>query len=74
MLKSKENPEGMKPSGYKMTYKNSAFPFKSPVKNKKGKQHSHVDSGGRYHTQAEYEKASEKFFDPKVVALAKSQR
>jgi len=28
----KENPEGMKPSGYKMKYKKSAFPFKSPAK------------------------------------------
>ena len=29
----KKNPSGMKPSGFKMKYKNSAFPFKgSPVK------------------------------------------
>ena len=28
----KENPGGMKPSGYKMKYNNSAFPFKSPLK------------------------------------------
>mgnify|MGYP003118627867 CR=1 FL=1 len=28
-----KNPDGMKPSGYKMKYKNSAFPFKgSPAK------------------------------------------
>ena len=29
MPKFKENPDGMKPSGYKMKYTNSAFPFKS---------------------------------------------
>ena len=28
----KENPGGMKPSGYKMKYSNSAFPFKSPMR------------------------------------------
>jgi len=27
----KKNPNGMKPSGYKMKYKKSAFPFKSPL-------------------------------------------
>ena len=35
----KENPEGMKPSGYKMKYKNSAFPFKSPLKHPTHKDH-----------------------------------
>ena len=35
MPKFKENPDGMKPSGYKMKYKNSAFPFKSPMKQPK---------------------------------------
>ena len=29
-----KNPDGMKPSGYKMKYSNSAFPFKSPMKAK----------------------------------------
>ena len=28
----KKNPDGMKPSGYKMKYSNSAFPFKSPLR------------------------------------------
>ena len=28
----KENPNAKKPSGFKMKYDNSAFPFKSPLK------------------------------------------
>ena len=38
MPKFKENPGGMKPSGYKMKYQGnpSAFPFKSPVQQTHG--------------------------------------
>ena len=50
----KENPGGTKPSVYKMKYNNSAFPFKSPMKQKFGYKRKGLDIskfGGIFETE-----------------------
>ena len=48
--------------------------MKSPMKDKKGERHPHVDSDKKYHTQEEFEAKSERYFEPEVVAGAKEAR